>query len=141
MTNTLFVIIFIIHTLSPYRLVGSSLNSVDMESLRSAHGVNVYPLAETIRGIEQRMKMFDAHYIEEAQKQLSMLKKDLEILEKDKSRSSELLKAASSIADFKTKVESVLSVSDCLPGIVQRFKSLECIHQASGRAARRLHGT
>lgn len=125
-----------------FSLLGSPLNAIDMESIRLQNDKeSIYPLSETIKRIEQRMNMFDEHYIAEMQMRLSTLKRDLDILEKDKTRSADLLKAATSIADFKAKVESVYAVAECIPDIVQRFKSLESIHQASGRAAQRLQGS
>ena len=62
----------------------------------------------------------------------------MEILNKDAAKSNQLIQAAEKIDGMRKKLDSVVSVADCLPDVILRFKSLESIHLSAGQSAIRI---
>ena len=59
-------------------------------------------------------------------------------MNKDAAKSKELLEAAEKVDGMRKKMDSVVSVADCLPDVILRFKSLESVHQTASHSAARI---
>lgn len=107
------------------KLIGGSVSNDSSES-------SVFPLESTLNRLEHRISLMDEECLDKIHTKSIALQREIEILNKDTAKSKELLTAAANVDGLRKKIDSVVSVADCLPDIVLRFKSLESIHQTAG---------
>ena len=114
------------------QVIGTVTNSVDVSSSL------VFPISDTVSKLERRIDLLDDECLEKIHAKYNLLQTELDVLNRDKAKSTELVQAAERINGLKSKMDSVASVANCLPDVVLRFKSLEGIHQATVESAQRL---
>ena len=115
------------------QVIGTVTNSVDVSSSL------VFPISDTVSKLERRIDLLDDECLERIHAKYNLLQTELDVLNRDKAKSTELVQAAERINGLKSKMDSVASVANCLPDVVLRFKSLEGIHQATVESAQRLY--
>jgi type VI protein secretion system component VasF len=127
-------------------VLGSASNVLDVESVYGVLAKNrVFPLADSILGIEQRLSLLDEQNLDVLRSKAKALRIELEAVNKIASASQaagEQRMAAEAgwkkVSDLGDKLKRLESVVDDLPALVLRLKSLEHIHQAAGTFAQRV---
>ena len=127
-------------------VLGSASNVLDVESVYGVVARNkVFPLADSILGLEQRLALFDEHNLDVLRNKAKALRIELEAVNKISSAPQSLAEqrvAAENgwkrVSDLHDKLKRVEATADDLPALVLRLKTLEGIHQAAGTFSQRV---
>ena len=114
------------------KLIGTVTSAVDVRS------ASVFPLNETVARLERRVESLDEECLNKIAEKYKDLNTEVDTLNKDKTKSAELISAAEKIDGLKIKMDSVSAVANCLPDVIVRFKSLESIHQGAAEILQRV---
>lgn len=120
-------------------VLGSASNVLNVETV---HGVapksRVFPLADAILALEQRMALLDEQNLDVLRNKAKALKIELEAVNKvgpAQSPADQKLAAEAvwkKVSDLGDKLKHVEGVADELPALAVRLKTLETVHQAAG---------
>eukprot|EP01036_Dinobryon_divergens_P032556 gene32556-42172_t len=122
-------------------LLGLSSNVLDLEASSGKPFSTSFPLIDAVSKMEQRLSMLDSSNLDSLRSKTSNLRAELEAAAKAKGSlalESKALESAQKVDDLVEKVTKIEAVSNELPLIAVRLKTLDHVHKTACTFAHRL---